>query len=120
MSLTRINNGAITDGTISAADLAATAVTDKLGFTPANSTHTSATNNPHSVTAAQVGLGNVNNTSDADKPISTATQTALNAKQAVLVSGTNIKTISGTSLLGSGDIQIQGTPDFILMSQGVI
>lgn len=31
--------------------------------------------------AATVGLGNVNNTSDANKPISTATQTALNGKQ---------------------------------------
>lgn len=30
---------------------------------------------------SSVGLGNVDNTSDADKPISTATQTALNAKQ---------------------------------------
>lgn len=37
-------------------------------------------NNPHQVTKAQVGLGNVNNTSDANKPISTATQTALNGK----------------------------------------
>ena len=42
--------------------------------------HTSATNNPHQVTKAQVGLGNVDNTSDANKPISIATQTALDAK----------------------------------------
>lgn len=34
-------------------------------------------NNPHDVTAEQVGLGNVDNTSDLDKPISTATQEAL-------------------------------------------
>ena len=34
-------------------------------------------NNPHKVTKAQVGLGNVDNTSDKDKPISDATQTAL-------------------------------------------
>lgn len=34
--------------------------------------------------AAAVGLGNVDNTSDAAKPISTATQTALNGKQASL------------------------------------
>lgn len=40
--------------------------------------HITATNNPHSVTKSQVGLGNVDNTSDANKPISTATQTALN------------------------------------------
>jgi microcystin-dependent protein len=34
------------------------------------------------LTSTDVGLGNVNNTSDADKPISTATQTALDAKLA--------------------------------------
>lgn len=62
-----------------------------------------------SVTKDEVGLGNVDNTSDADKPISTATQTALNAKQATLVSGTNIKTINSTSLLGSGDVSVQPT-----------
>jgi hypothetical protein len=55
-----------------------------------------------------VGLGNVDNTSDANKPISTATQTALNAKQDTLVSGTNIKTVNGNSLLGSGDVTISG------------
>ena len=38
------------------------------------------TGNPHSVTQGEVGLGNVNNTSDANKPISTATQTALDDK----------------------------------------
>ena len=33
--------------------------------------------NPHQVTKSQVGLGNVDNTSDLNKPISTATQAAL-------------------------------------------
>ncbi len=33
--------------------------------------HTSLTNNPHGVTKAQVGLGSANDTSDADKPVST-------------------------------------------------
>lgn len=121
-----------------------------------------------------VGLSNVNNTSDANKPVSTATQTALNlkydasnpsgyttnlgtvttvsvvsangfagsvatagttpaitltlqnattgqsgqltstdwntfnGKQDTLISGTSIKTINGTSLLGSGDVVISG------------
>lgn len=36
--------------------------------------------NPHQVTKEQVGLGNADNTSDADKPVSTAQQTALDAK----------------------------------------
>ena len=40
--------------------------------------HTSNTSNPHSVTKAQVGLGNVDNTSDLNKPISNA-QAAVNA-----------------------------------------
>ena len=55
-----------------------------------------------------LALNNVDNTSDANKPISSATQTALDAKQATLVSGTNIKTINSTSILGSGDITISG------------
>jgi hypothetical protein len=36
--------------------------------------------NPHSVTKTQVGLGNADNTSDVNKPVSTATQTALDLK----------------------------------------
>jgi uncharacterized ubiquitin-like protein YukD len=55
-----------------------------------------------------LALNNVDNTSDANKPVSSATQTALDAKQATLVSGTNIKTINSTSILGSGDITISG------------
>ena len=43
-------------------------------------THINNKSNPHEVTKDQVGLGNVDNTSDADKPISNATQTALNGK----------------------------------------
>lgn len=33
-----------------------------------------------------------------------------NAKQAALVSGTNIKTINGSSVLGAGDLTVSGTP----------
>lgn len=107
---------------------------------------------------ADVGLGSVDNTSDAAKPVSTETQTALDLKanlasptftgtvsgitaamvgladvenkssatirgeitsgnvtgalgftpQDQLVSGINIKTVNGNSLLGSGDITISG------------
>lgn len=42
--------------------------------------HIANTSNPHGVTKAQVGLGSCDNTSDANKPISTATQLALDAK----------------------------------------
>ena len=40
--------------------------------------------NPHSVTKEQVGLSNVDNTSDVNKPISTATQSALDLKQNII------------------------------------
>ena len=66
-------------------------------------THISNKSNPHSVTKAQIGLGNVDNTSDANKPISNATKTELDKKiQTVSITGsgnaiTNA-TISGTTL----------------------
>lgn len=43
-------------------------------------THINNKSNPHEVTKDQVGLDQVDNTSDANKPISNATQTALNGK----------------------------------------
>lgn len=46
------------------------------------------------LTKADVGLGNVDNTSDANKPISTATQTALNGKQATITGGATTITSS--------------------------
>ena len=57
--------------------------------------HTSNTSNPHSVTKSQVGLGNVDNTSDANKPVSTATQTALNAKENTITAGTTAQYYRG-------------------------
>lgn len=49
--------------------------------------------NPHGVTKAQVGLGNVNNTSDADKPVSTAQATAIaDAKAAGTKAQANLNT----------------------------
>ena len=45
-----------------------------------DTTHLADVTNPHQVTKQQVGLGNVDNTADLDKPISRATQTALYEK----------------------------------------
>lgn len=54
---------------------------DKIDAVQTNlETHINNKSNPHEVNKAQVGLGNVDNTSDANKPISNATQTALNGK----------------------------------------
>jgi hypothetical protein len=44
---------------------------------------------------SDVGLGNVDNTSDANKPISTATQTALNAKESTITAGTSAQYYRG-------------------------
>ena len=53
---------------------AETAITSNLN------NHISDYHNPHKVTKAQVGLSDVDNTSDADKPVSNATQTELDKK----------------------------------------
>lgn len=42
--------------------------------------HSQTIGNPHGTTKGDIGLGNVDNTSDLNKPISTATQTALDTK----------------------------------------
>ena len=63
-----------------------------------------------------VGLGNVDNTSDANKPVSTATQTALNLKQNLLtnpITGTGtlntMPKFTGGSVLGNSTISDDGT-----------
>lgn len=62
--------------------------------------HTGNTSNPHGVTKAQVGLGSVDNTSDASKPISTATQTALDATVKRLDVGTSPAQVPSGQHLG--------------------
>lgn len=52
--------------------------------------HKNNKSNPHSVTKSQVGLGNVDNTSDINKPVSTAQQNAINSA----VSNHNISSTS--------------------------
>ena len=82
VGLGNVDNTADTDKPVSSAQATAIADAKKAGTDAQSSlsTHTSNKSNPHGVTAAQVGLGNVNNTSDANKPISTATQAALDDK----------------------------------------
>lgn len=65
------------------------------------------------LTKADVGLEQVDNTSDAAKPVSTAQAEALAAKQDTLVSQGNIRSINGTSILGSGDLLIVGAPELL-------
>ena len=61
--------------------------------------HIASTSNPHNVTPTQIWLGNVDNTSDADKPVSNATQSALNRKANL----TDIADFETTTQLNSRD-----------------
>lgn len=79
-------------------------------------THTgTVTGNPHGVTQGDVGLGNVDNTSDLSKPISTATQTALDAKLPITggelanygEADNNLGNVAGTANLDTGDGMVQ-------------
>ena len=70
-------------------------------------THKEDKDNPHKVTRRRVGLGNVDNTSDADKPISTATQSALDEKQGII---TDLETIREGATLGSTALQTEIDP----------
>jgi hypothetical protein len=58
--------------------------------------HIANKSNPHAVTKIQVGLGNVNDTSDANKPVSTAQATAIaDAKAAGTAAQTSINSHAG-------------------------
>lgn len=76
-SFNYLNTGGITIG-----EITGTAYDGKKGkdTTDKLNTHVLDYNNPHKVTKSQVGLENVDNTSDTNKPISTATQNALDEK----------------------------------------
>lgn len=80
-NLSNVDNTSDLNKPISTATQAALdEITSKVEDSTNLSAHTGNKNNPHEVTKAQVGLGNVDNTSDLNKPISTATQTALDKK----------------------------------------
>lgn len=66
--------------------------------------HKADKNNPHEVTKSQVGLGNVDNTSDADKPVSTAQQTALDGKVDKLVTKPTAGTYTKVTVNGEGQV----------------
>lgn len=53
-------------------------------------THIANKENPHEVTAAQLGLGNVDNTSDKNKPVSDAVKTELDKKLDKVTGGTEL------------------------------
>ena len=77
-------------------DLIADTGSDVTALETKVNSHIANKSNPHTVTKAQVGLGNVNNTSDADKPVSTAQAAAIaDAKAAGTAAQTSINSHSG-------------------------
>ncbi|HUC88556.1 MAG TPA: tail fiber domain-containing protein [Candidatus Paceibacterota bacterium] len=95
-----------TNITGTAAGLTAGTVTNGVYTTDAGTVFLAPNGNGSSLTGltkSQVGLSNVDNTSDANKPISTATQTALNAKQNTITTGT-------TSQYFRGDLSLATFP----------
>jgi hypothetical protein len=59
-------------------------------------------------TKSDVGLGNADNTSDANKPISSAVQTALNAKESSIASGTTSQYLRGDKTFQTLDKTVVG------------
>lgn len=80
------------------------------------SAHASNIANPHSVTKAQVGLGNVDNTSDANKPISSAAAAALSGKQATVE-----KNLADgyAGLDSTGRVPAELMPELLRSTQGI-
>ncbi len=92
----------------SAAATLTTLVGTKLSSTTAASTYApiaspTFTGTVNGITKAMVGLGNVDNTSDADKPISTATQSALDAKLAASTATSTYATKISPTFTGTVD-----------------
>ncbi len=82
LGLDKVSNTSDEDKPVSTAQATAIKVVqDALDILDTSlSTHVSDKTNPHQVTKAQVGLGKVDNTADSEKPVSAATQAALNTK----------------------------------------
>jgi len=78
-------------------------------------------NTPTGITKSDVGLGNVDNTTDAAKPISTATQTALDLKLASTTAASTYATITNNNLKApiesptfTGTVTLPGAPSLDL------
>lgn len=79
-------------------------------------THINNKSNPHEVTKDQVGLGNVDNTSDANKPISNATQTALNGKFSATDGNALKQRVNNIPELVATDITVDSDNDSVNIS----
>ena len=111
------------DGTIhfTVASIDHTLITNKGTNTHAQiDTHIGDTTNPHVVTATQLSLGNVDNTSDANKPVSTATQTALNLKVTSVAGKTGVVTLNMADLSETASGKILTSTERAQITDGVV
>lgn len=78
------------------------------------SSHTSNTSNPHSVTKSQVGLGNVDNTSDASKgsnPTATAGESAVNGSASTFMRSDAAPAVAAATTSTKGIIELATTAE---------
>lgn len=91
--------------------------TDVQGTSDGLAAHLADLNNPHGVTATQLGLGNVNNTSDANKPVSSLQQTEITNKYNAAISYINSKLslkvdkVTGSRLITTAEADILANLD---------
>ena len=91
-----------------ATDTALGGKADTTAMTQAISEATSGKADTTSVT--QINDALTAHTSNSDIHVTTSDKSTWSGKQDALVSGTNIKTINGTSILGSGNLEVQTLP----------
>lgn len=78
--------------------------------------HINNSTNPHRVTKEQIGLDQVDNTSDANKPISNATQTALNGKFSAIDGNALKQRVDNIPELVATDITVDSDNDSVNIS----
>jgi hypothetical protein len=77
--------------------------------TPQTTANITSSTNKRFVTDAQlVVIGNTSGTNSGDNATNTQYSGLAASKQNTLVSGTNIKTINGSTILGSGNLAVEG------------
>jgi polygalacturonase len=120
LSTTHKSDGTLKDGSVTNSTIADGVVTLVKTSTAIQTTLGKADSALQTVDKTSVGLGNADNTSDLNKPVSTATQTALNAKVTSVVGQTGIITgrqIAADAALTATYIQ-QGALVYDVMDHG--
>lgn len=107
VGLSNVDNTSDANKPVSNAQATAIADAKSAGTTAQTSiaNHIADKANPHLVNKVQVGLGNVDNTSDLNKPVSTATQSAINTKATEITESVN--TLLSGKVSGTGITSIQ-------------